>query len=1200
MRKIKHATLGIFTAVLIFFIVFVNANAAAGGNSGAIWTTRGDCGEETQDANHYEIGEHIFINGHQFDPGDYEWEIKGLPGNASCDPGAVVASGTFTITEADEGKFCFDAYTVAEDDCGEYQVKFGNKGDNYRVHGRETEESLEIDVRIVKYVNDEDANTPTGPQVYIGSTVTWKYVITNPGEASLGSISVVDDQPGVTPIYQSGDLNNNDSLDTNETWIYTATGIAVQGQYKNVGTVTGSYKDQTVSDEDPAHYFGFAQPAPDIDIEKYINDEDADVPDGPNVGVGSTVTFKYIVTNTGNVTLNSISVTDDQPGVTPVYESGDANDNDLLEVNETWIYIATASAIQGPYKNIGTVTGSYEEEEVEDDDPAHYLGVAENVPGIKIVKYVNEEDANEPTGPVVTVGSTVTFTYVVTNTGNVPLADVSVDDDKPGVNPVYQSGDANEDGYLDTNETWIYSATAAAVEGQYKNIGTVTGTYEDQTVNDDDPAHYFGEYETGCVDGTIYSNGQPQANVLVRLETPGRKSAKQRTDSNGYYRFDNVIRGFEYTLSVNGQPELTRTVVVDDQLACQTQDLFGGGCKPVFALYQTWFGGVDNDSTLRYWAAANKGGVTDTSVVGFYDSYDEKIMEYHILLAWASDIDALVVDWYGMDSFEDGPTHKLLNTVERLYKQYHHLGFNFNIIVSYNEEAAGDLAANLKFLADSILTHPGYYGTFEKKPKPVFVHAHHSEFAERFLALAKIYLPSDVQILLNFEESNLALAPQVTGFYPHLTDAEDIHDPLGREWGEKYLTDFYNSDTKNLPLQVGGTWPGLDDRQWVQGRGLYVDRQDTLVYEKTWDKAFENQPDWMLIQSWNSFNQTTQIEVSEQEGYKFVKMSRNKAVLWKSGCAREVDDLGLTVPQAVLQARTRNIDSLYVDQALFEFFQRNYNQALAILNIAGPVLDQSQPKNDRDDQLVFVEGSDTNKKQNWDNAVDGEVSGWKATTTAKWNGGAGNTYAIFEFADQGKYLFNSVYLQTDNGTDDDPYSSRQATDVEILVSTTGTNPLDFQSVMRFQPRDGAMRIYKLNRYVTAAYIKIVLHGPDYGQGGWVQMVEFGVASDGKYAAKPVTEAALVAAIPMTFSLEQNYPNPFNPGTTIRYDLPEQARVVLKIFDLTGREVATLVDEVQEGGQHTTTWNASSLASGTYLYQLRAGAHTAVKRMTLVK
>jgi hypothetical protein len=91
-----------------------------------------------------------------------------------------------------------------------------------------------------------------------------------------------------------------------------------------------------------------------------------------------------------------------------------------------------------------------------------------------------------------------------------------------------------------------------------------------------------------------------------------------------------------------------------------------------------------------------------------------------------------------------------------------------------------------------------------------------------------------------------------------------------------------------------------------------------------------------------------------------------------------------------------------------------------------------------------------------------------------------------------------------------------------------------------------------------------------------------------------------ANIPTEFALAQNYPNPFNPSTTINYELPASNFVTLKIYDLTGKEVMTLVNENQNAGRYTAIFNGSNLASGMYFYKITAGEFTFVRKMVLIK
>jgi 2',3'-cyclic-nucleotide 2'-phosphodiesterase/3'-nucleotidase/5'-nucleotidase len=89
-------------------------------------------------------------------------------------------------------------------------------------------------------------------------------------------------------------------------------------------------------------------------------------------------------------------------------------------------------------------------------------------------------------------------------------------------------------------------------------------------------------------------------------------------------------------------------------------------------------------------------------------------------------------------------------------------------------------------------------------------------------------------------------------------------------------------------------------------------------------------------------------------------------------------------------------------------------------------------------------------------------------------------------------------------------------------------------------------------------------------------------------------------IPTDYVLNQNYPNPFNPVTTIRFGLPERNHVTLKVYNILGQDVATLVDEVKPAGYHIIHWNAEKLASGLYFTRMESGNKVRLTKMLLLK
>ncbi len=339
---------------------------------------------------------------------------------------------------------------------------------------------------VEKATNGIDGDEPVapdgslnGPYVLVGEEVVWSYRVTNTGNETITGIALSDDQLGAIACPRTT-LIPGESMDCDD-----QTGIAQRtdtAAYVNLATVTGNAQSggqpTPVTDTDPSHYWGYE---PGVVIEKSTNGEDADTPTGPTIAVGDPVQWTYEVTNTGNVSIVAFTVTDSDPGVSVVCPSVG-----LILPGESVTCQASGTAQPGQYTNTATVDAlDFFEDEVSDTDPSHYFG---EQPAIVIEKSTNGVDADQAPGPNITEGELVTWTYVVTNTGNVDLVDLTVTDDKIGTIPCPSAT-------LAIGASVTCTAQGTAVTGQYTNTGTATAvsSISDTTVTDTDPSHYNGE-----------------------------------------------------------------------------------------------------------------------------------------------------------------------------------------------------------------------------------------------------------------------------------------------------------------------------------------------------------------------------------------------------------------------------------------------------------------------------------------------------------------------------------------------------------------------------------------------------------------------------------------------------------------------------------------------------------------------------------
>ena len=273
----------------------------------------------------------------------------------------------------------------------------------------------------------------------MGDVISYSYALTNIGNVTLSApFTVGDDKATVNCPPDPTSLAPGESITCTATYAITQADLDA-GEVTN--TAQGhAFFDGSPVDSNEDFETVTAVPAPAIEVTKRVWDgatwQDANDPTGPYLL--DAPLFQFVVTNTGNVTLTAITLSDD-----PVIDAFFADPElttpcaipSSLAPGATFTCYGTLPWDAGQQVDTATATGDYDGVIYDDTDTAHYFGAN---PAVEIVKVTNGFD-----GLSIPVGEPVTWSYTVDNTGNVPLSNIEVTDNR-GVTPVYVSGDANE------------------------------------------------------------------------------------------------------------------------------------------------------------------------------------------------------------------------------------------------------------------------------------------------------------------------------------------------------------------------------------------------------------------------------------------------------------------------------------------------------------------------------------------------------------------------------------------------------------------------------------------------------------------------------------------------------------------------------------------------------------------------------------
>jgi hypothetical protein len=301
--------------------------------------------------------------------------------------------------------------------------------------------------------------------------------------------------------------------------------------------------------------------------------------------------------------------------------------------------------------------------------------------------------------------------------------------------------------------------------------------------------------------------------------------------------------------------------------------------KKVLIHYMGWFGA---GASGTHWSCKQ----AHTPLIGYYSSLSWATQMYHILLSWSCGIDGLVINV--KDEYDAACMKGMVQTLKHLYA-IDHVIFNYDFSVSYDDQGLSDVyTAEEKFiyLRDYILTEPIDFLEYNGIPA-IFAFNYPDEYltATEFASALDAVFTSGKHVLC-WNQIETDAVGYAGSFFPWVEPGGEWN---GSNWGKAYLDWFYpelNNYSVQLEFATGGVWAGFDDRAnecW--GGPRWIDRQDGWVYDQTWEyvNAYSGELPllWVVIETWNDWNEGSELEPSLEYGYKYLQSTIDNINLFK-------------------------------------------------------------------------------------------------------------------------------------------------------------------------------------------------------------------------------------------------------------------------------------------------------------------------------